>query len=166
MKKQTGMFWHVHHDKLLEYCYTYDERMAFIKKYKPEYEIDERLRLFKPVKGKLPDEVSKASAARSKASAAYCKAYDVLDKASAAYRKASAVLDKAYAAFDKASAAFDKASAAYRKAYAACSKAPAAFDKASAAFDKVLTDNMPILLKLHAKECGCGWTKETGIKFS
>ena len=48
--KQKGFFWHVHHDKLLEYCYSYEERADYIKNEKQEKEIETRLRLFKPIK--------------------------------------------------------------------------------------------------------------------
>ena len=62
-KKQikSGFYWHVHHDKLIEYCYDYDERVDYIKKEKPRNEIETRLRLFKPVKHleRLPKEFVK-----------------------------------------------------------------------------------------------------------
>jgi exonuclease VII small subunit len=65
-------------------------------------------------------------------------------------------LDKAIVAVKEADAALDKAFAAYDKAIAAC-------DKAEEALNKAITDNMPALLELHAKECGCGWTVENSI---
>ena len=58
--KQTGMFWHVHHDVLVEYCHSYDERKEFILKNKPESERDLRLKLMQPVKGELPVELVEA----------------------------------------------------------------------------------------------------------
>ena len=60
MKVKQGFYWHVHHDMLLEYCYNYEERAEYIKKYKPKHEVEIRLRLFKPVKGKLPKEIIEA----------------------------------------------------------------------------------------------------------
>ncbi len=66
-----GMFWHVHHDELLEYCYDYDERVRFIKENKPKNERELRLRLCRPVKGKLPIAVKKAGIAYSTAAKAY-----------------------------------------------------------------------------------------------
>ena len=48
--KQSGFFFNVHHDKLIEWCYSYDERVDYIKARKPKNEIKTRLRLFKPVK--------------------------------------------------------------------------------------------------------------------
>ena len=55
-----GIFWHVHYDKLCEWCYNYQERVNYIKGYKPEHEVETRLRLMKPVKGKIPKEYKKA----------------------------------------------------------------------------------------------------------
>lgn len=60
--KNTGIFWHVHHDVLLEYCYSYKERVDFIKRCKPKSERKTRLRLFKPVKN-VPKWVEKANKA-------------------------------------------------------------------------------------------------------
>jgi hypothetical protein len=58
--KIKGFFWHVHHDKLLEWCYDYDERVNYIKTEKPSNEIQTRLRLMKPVREELPKEFVKA----------------------------------------------------------------------------------------------------------
>ena len=144
MKKKKGIFWHVHHDKLIEYCYDYDERAAYIRQRKPANEIGIRLRLFRPVKGKLPKEIIKACVA--------------CDKAYVACHKAWTARDMAYAAYNKASAARQKAWAARQKAFAARQKAYAAYDKASAVYDKIIQDNMPAILKLHKKECpNCSW---------
>src|SRR3990167_11005368 len=60
MNKQKGFYWHVHHDKLIEWCYDYQGRVDYINKSKPKHEIETRLRLFKPVKGKLPKEFHEA----------------------------------------------------------------------------------------------------------
>jgi len=53
-KKLTGIYWHCHHDIICEYVYDYQERVDYIKKEKPKNEIKTRLKLFKPVKVKLP----------------------------------------------------------------------------------------------------------------
>jgi len=58
--KLKGMFWHCHHDKLYEWVYDYQERVDYIKKEKPKNEIETRLRLFKKIKGKLPNELIEA----------------------------------------------------------------------------------------------------------
>ena len=59
-KKLTGIYWHCHHDIICEYVYDYQERVDYIKKEKPKNEIKTRLRLFKPVKVKLPKEFVQA----------------------------------------------------------------------------------------------------------
>jgi len=157
-QKQTGMFWHCHHDILLEYCHSYDERKRFIVEKKPENEIETRLRLFKPVMGKLPKIVvdtamtyDKERTACEKARDAYGKARDAYDKA--AYGKAGTAYEEAWAAHEKAWAA-----AAHEKAWAAW----AAHEKAWAAYEKAIEDNLPALLELHKKECpDCPWQNNT-----
>ena len=57
--KSQGFYWHLHHDKLIEWCYDYQERVDAINQ-KPKNEIETRLRLFKPVKGKLPKKLNEA----------------------------------------------------------------------------------------------------------
>ena|SRR4030043_809191 len=52
---KSGFAIHCHHDILVEYCYNYDERVAAIKRDKPQNEQEIRLRLFKL----LPDEALK-----------------------------------------------------------------------------------------------------------
>src|SRR3990167_2433760 len=87
-KIQTGLFWHVHHEALLEWCYNYDERVAYIRKEKSKEEQGTRLRLFKPVKGTLPQEVVKAGQELNKARQEYYKAWQEYDKATQEYDKA------------------------------------------------------------------------------
>jgi tetratricopeptide (TPR) repeat protein len=146
--KCKGFFWHVHHDRLVEWSDDISKRIAYIRSKKPENERELRLRLLKPVRGKLPAGLAKALTAYDKARAAY-------DKALAARDKALAARDKARAAYRKALAARDKALAAYDKALAARDKARAAYDKALAARDKEIE-------ALHMKECpDCPWDGKT-----
>lgn len=96
--KQKGMFWHVYHNKLLEYCYSYDERVNYIKEHKPANERKTRLRLLKPVKGKLPKAVIEAYTACDKAYAVYNACYKALTtryKTYITWSKARATLCKA-----------------------------------------------------------------------
>lgn len=88
---------HIHHNILVEpLTEPIENRIEFIREQKPAGEIELRLRLMKPVRGKLPKAVIKAYAAWDKA----CdKACDKAGKAGAAWDKAC---DKAYAAWDKA----------------------------------------------------------------
>ena len=102
MKTKTGLFWHVHHEVLCEYSHDIDERIEYIKKNKPAHEVDLRLRLMQPVKGKLPDELVKANKARVKANKAWVKAYEARDKAYEAWVKANKAWVKARVKEDKA----------------------------------------------------------------
>ena len=62
--------WHIHHDTLLEWSKEpLHLRAKFIKAVKPEKEIEARLRLMRPVKGKLPDEVTGAYGVAEEATA-------------------------------------------------------------------------------------------------
>ena len=138
MNKYT-IVWHAHHEcnSPLEFLdESYASRLKTIKTEKAKEESPEqiavRLRLFKKFNGKLPV---------------------ALDAADAAWVKTCAARVKACAAWVKACAAWDKACAARDKACAA-------WDKACAAWDKAIQDAMPEIMKLHAIQCGCGWTPE------
>ena len=98
---KVGVYWHVHHDRLVEWCRDYDERVAYIKAQKPIEEQELRLRLFQPVKGKLP--------------VAFVKAWEVCNKAWEACRKAREAYGKAREAYVKAGEAYVKAREACRK---------------------------------------------------
>jgi len=78
--EEMKAYWHIHHDKLLEFSGNIDKRIEYIKYGKPTEEIELRLRLLKPVKGKLPDAVIKARAACEKAWAAWEKAWAACDE--------------------------------------------------------------------------------------
>ena len=56
----SGMFWHCHHNVLCGWVYDYQKRVDYIKNHKPKNEIKTRLKLFKKVKGKLPEEFVEA----------------------------------------------------------------------------------------------------------
>ena len=136
----TTFYWHVHNEILVEpLTEPVENRIAFIKAYKPKKEIPIRLRWLTPVQGELPRDVDKTGAAYDKTGAAYAKAGAAYDKAGAAYAKAGAAYDKAVAAYDKAVAAYAKAVAAYSMAAA-----------------------MPAIEALHAVEHpGCPWNGKT-----
>src|SRR3990167_2865710 len=84
---------HIHHSTLLEpLTEPLGNRIEYIKKYKPEDEQELRLKLIKPVKGKIPIKVAKAGKASAKAWKASDKAWEAFDKA----REASAKAWEAY----------------------------------------------------------------------
>ncbi len=125
-----AFYWHVHHDVLAEWCYSYEERAAYIKAYKPAFEVSLRLRLLQPVKGQLPPAVIKAGAA---------------------YEEAQAVYEKVGAAYEEAQAAYEEAKAAYEKA-------KAAYEEAKAAYEEAIYEHREEIEALHTSECpGCPW---------
>ena len=95
---KKGFYWHVHHDKLIEWCYDYKERADYIKEDKPKNEIKTRLRLFKKVKGKLPKEfveaVNKCVEAVNKCDEAWKKYDEAWKKYDEAWKKYKLQLEK------------------------------------------------------------------------
>ena len=78
----SEFYWHVHHDVLLEHLTEpIEARRAYIRDHKPEGELETRLRLLKPVRGRLPAPVVKARAGCDKPWVDY-------DEARATYVKA------------------------------------------------------------------------------
>ena len=106
--QQTGFFWHVHHDELLEWCFGYDERFLFIKHEKAEVEQEPRLRLFQPVKGVLPEAVLKTRVA-------YMEAKNTKDVARDAYIIARNTCGKEVDALNETTAALNEARVVYIK---------------------------------------------------
>ena len=100
----SPLYWHIHHDILAEpLTEPIENRIRFIKNNKPYHEFETRLRLMKPVRGKLP-ELDKAGAEFVKARAEWDKARAERDKAYAEWNKAGAEFVKASAEWDKARA--------------------------------------------------------------
>ena len=99
---KVGFYWHVHHDVLVEWCWDYDERVAYIKAHKPIVEQKLRLRLFQPVKGELPVAFVKAGEARIKAREVSDKAREACVKARDASVKAEEAWGKAWEAHNTA----------------------------------------------------------------
>jgi len=83
-----GMYWHCHHDELLEWVYDKKERVDYIKANKPKSEVKTRLKLFKKVKGKLPKEYEKAWEKTREALEKAREAWEALEKAREAWEKA------------------------------------------------------------------------------
>ena len=89
------LVWHIHHDVLVEPLNeSLGTRIEFIKEHKHSSEVPTRMRLMKPVRGKLP-ELAKAGAEWDKAGAEWDKARAEWDKARAELAKARAEWDKA-----------------------------------------------------------------------
>jgi len=92
-------YFHIHHEILLEaLTEPLKNRIKYIKGTKPEDEIELRLKLIKPVKGKLPSEFIKAEQEREEAYQAWVKANQAFVKADQAWVKA---LEDNIPAFEK-----------------------------------------------------------------
>ena len=139
---KNKFYWHIHHDVLLEpLTEPLKNRIEYIKNNKSKNEIELRLKLLKPVKGKLPDEVIKAGEA-------YYKAQETSDKVWEAYYKTWEASDKSWEVFDKA--------------WEVYAKAWETRDEARRAYDKILKKYSKEINELHEKECpNCPWNGKT-----
>ena len=87
----SGLAWHGRHNKLIEYCHDYNERVRAIKRKKLLNEIPTRLRLFQllPESVFLPDDVIRIKAE-------WKKAYDEYQKTDNEWKNAQDEWQKAY----------------------------------------------------------------------
>ena len=69
--KKGSYYWHVYSDVLLGWYNNYDEEVDYIRNRRSLNEQLVHLRLFKPVKGRLPNEVIETGQAYGKAEQAY-----------------------------------------------------------------------------------------------
>ena len=101
MKPNSGLGFHCHHaEKLVEYVHDFNERVKYIKTYKPENERALRLRLFKLIpKNHWPKEGLKAFDEARKtyreAAKTYYEAWKNYDEAWKTYREAVKAYDEA-----------------------------------------------------------------------
>ena len=135
---KTKFYWHIHHDILLEpLTEPLKNRIEYIKNNKSKNEIELRLKLLKPVKGKLPDEVIKAGEV---------------------YYKVQETSDKSWEAYYKSWEASDKSWEASVKAWEVYAKAWETRDEAGRAYTKILKKYSKEINELHEKECpNCPW---------
>ena len=89
MTTKPTLYWHIHHEILLEKTTDIQERIDYIRANKPEKEIPLRLKLMTPV---LHPE--KLSSSFRKAWEAYCKAWEAYIMAGKDYDKAREVYIK------------------------------------------------------------------------
>ena len=104
--KESGFFWHEYHDGLFGWCHSYEERATCIRTKKPKDERETRFRLFKPVKGNLPQEVIEARQAHVKAWRAFHK---VCDETELVFREAERVFREAERVFREAGRVYSEA---------------------------------------------------------
>jgi len=139
--KEEGIFWHVHHDQLLEYCYSCGKRQAFIVLNKLENEIETRIALLQPVRGKLPPMFETLAEEEKKVRIALHKATDKLDHGVYTY---------GYLVHKELLGRYNEA---YNNLIAVTKE-----------FQAMITNHIDELLALHKEECGCNWTPEAGIE--
>ncbi len=111
--QEKGFFWHVHHEVLLEWCYSYNERAHYIMTSKPKRERELRIRLFKSVRGALPDALLLAGEALDTAREAHDEASRSLEKARDAFERASEAFIEAWRVLGKAGDVLENAQAVY-----------------------------------------------------
>ena len=164
MTTKPTLYWHIHHEILIEETTNIQERIDYIRANKPEKEIPLRLKLMTPVlhPEKLPSSFRKAREDYDKAREAYCKAWEAYDKAWEAYDKAGEAYCKAGDAYDKAREAYCKAGEAYDKAREAYIMAGKDYDKAWEVYIKTSKACAPQIEKLHKEEHpDCPWNGKT-----
>ncbi len=129
--------WHVHHgdglllERLIE---PYETRQKYIRENKPSQEVETRLRLFQPVRGKVTPPL-------------------YWQEADAKWQEADAKWQEADAKRQEADAKWQEADAKWQEAYAKWQEAYAKW-RASPSWKAVEA--------LHATECpGCPWNGET-----
>ena len=145
MKTKKGFYWHVYHDKLIDWCYDYQERVNYIKIEKPKNEIKTRLRLFKKVKAKLPKELVEAGKK-------YIEAGKKCIEAGKKYGEAGKKYCEAEKEYDEAWKKYGEAWKKYVEAWKKSIEAEKEYDEAIVKLQ---------LEKLHEKECGCSeWNGE------
>ena len=116
--EKSGLAHCRHHGKHWEFCNDYDERVAYIKAYKPDGEQPLRLKLFGIVSDDLvPGKDSPEWQTCVKAGQAYVKAGQAEVKAGQAYVKAGQAEVKARQTYVKAWQADEKARQAYVQRY-------------------------------------------------
>ncbi|MBI2676519.1 MAG: hypothetical protein HYX21_00995 [Candidatus Yanofskybacteria bacterium] len=113
MHIKKGLAMHVHHEKLVEWCFNYDERAEFIRTEKPPEERETRLRLFKLFKGELPPELVEAGRVFEEAQRVYVEAGRVYDEAGRVRVEAGRVYDEAFRVYDEARRVYNKAGQVY-----------------------------------------------------
>ena len=134
--------WHVHHNVLIEpLTKPIENRIKYIKKFKPKNEIELRLKLLKVVKGKLPKEFVEAWQKYYETWQEYVEVWQKYDKAKQKY-------DEIWQEYDEAMQKYDEA---WQKCYEALQECVEVYKKYESQ-----------ILALHRKECpNCSWNGKT-----
>ena len=143
---ETGLYWHVHHDTLLEFCTGYRERIDYIRKEKPAAEVETRLRLMRPVTGELPDSLTNAGVEVGKASVEFDVGYVYVYKVSSTRSKAWLTVDKVDG-----------------ELYASAMRLKIASDR----FSEACEEHGALIKAIHEQECpSCPWNGYTIFTFN
>ena len=134
--------WHVHHNVLIELLTEpIENRIKYIKKFKPKNEIELRLKLLKVVRGKLPKEFDEA----------WQKDVEIWKE-----------YDEARQKYDEAWQKYDSAGQEYDEARQKCDEAWQKYYKAWQEYLEVYKKYESQILALHEKECpNCSWNGKT-----
>ena len=101
--KPTVFAWHVHHDVLMEaLTEPIENRIDYIKSYKPEHEKEVRLRLLRPVVGRLPEVLIQALRTCDEALRTYDEALRTYEEAWRAYEEAGRTYEEAGRTYEEA----------------------------------------------------------------
>ena len=160
-EQKLKWYWHIHHDILLEpLVERIENRIKYIKENKPQNEIETRLKLLKPVRGKIPDKAVVAWKDLNRAYEDYDKAWRVCDKASKDYGKLLENLDKSWEDLNmmyKKLGHLHKIGIHLKKLLKNVEKAERDCQKAWKVYGKTV-NSLPEVQSLHKKECpDCPW---------
>lgn len=177
------LYWHVHHEVLCEHSTNINERIKYIKHFKPEHEQEIRLRLMQEVKNppaRLVDaliDYARAWKHRELTYADYIKASRIYMEAQWTYNRAqdgrglhwivsdedpNALKQARDAYVNKARVAYEQARSAYYQAHDASNKAQDNYVKVGSAYNQVLSSCKDELAALHKVECvDCPWDGNT-----
>jgi len=146
-------YWHVYHNQ--GFSNNIQERIDYVKRHKPVYEIDLRLTLLKPVRGKLPRVVVKTGEALNNARI-------VCDKLWAACNEAWITHPKIQKACEKGQMICREAWAVYIAKRDVFGKAVAVYEKVAKAHDEAIETYQAEIEALHREECpNCPWDGKT-----
>ena len=149
---ETGLYWHVRHNMLLEFCTGYQERVDYIRKEKPAAEVETRLRLMRPVTGELPDSLTNAGVEVGKAEVEFDVAYEKLNDIRVDFGKATSTV-KAWWSHDGVD----------RELYASATRLKIARDR----FSEACEEHGDLIKAIHARECpSCPWNGHTIFTFN
>ena len=162
--KKVIFTWHVHHDVLVEpLLESIQNRIKYIKEFKPKDEIELRLRLLRVVKGELPKEYVEAGKryceARRKAIKAYEEGQKFVEIKQKYYKAKWEIkkgkLSKEFINTERQYYEARRRAIEVKKKYY---KARQKFIEAKERYYKAYKKHEPEILALHAKECpNCTW---------